>query len=245
VYHEKIDFKGKHLTFRSTNPSDSTVVSETIITADGNVVTFSGGQDIDCVLAGFTIAGGKRGIYCSGSSPTITHCTVAGNGGENIGGGMYIENGSSPTLVNCTFTDNVASMMGGGMYVENSSPTLINCTFTGNSATYFGGGIYCGTGSPVLTNCVMWGDTPDEISIFGGTPAITYSDVQGGFVGEGNIDADPLFAHPANGDFHLLTGSPCIDAGDPATSVGLEPLPNGGIINMGAYGGTQEASTSP
>jgi len=38
--------------------------------------------------------------------------------------------------------------------------------------------------------------------------------------------------------------SPCIDAGDPGTPVGLEPLPNGGIINMGAYGGTAEASKS-
>ena len=39
--------------------------------------------------------------------------------------------------------------------------------------------------------------------------------------------------------------SPCIDAGDPSTLVGLEPLPNGDIINLGAYGGTSEASKSP
>ena len=38
--------------------------------------------------------------------------------------------------------------------------------------------------------------------------------------------------------------SPCIDAGDPMTPVGNEPFPNGGIINMGAYGGTAEASKS-
>ncbi|GAG52121.1 unnamed protein product, partial [marine sediment metagenome] len=79
---------------------------------------------------------------------------------------------------------------------------------------------------------------------------------------EGNIDADPLFADAANGDYHLKSQagrwelgsqswviddvtSPCIDAGDPGTPVGLEPLPNGGIINMGAFGGTAEASKSP
>jgi hypothetical protein len=38
--------------------------------------------------------------------------------------------------------------------------------------------------------------------------------------------------------------SPCIDAGDPASPIGYEPFPNGGIINMGAYGGTEEASKS-
>jgi hypothetical protein len=98
--------------------------------------------------------------------------------------------------------------------------------------------------------------------MFIGTPVITYSDIQGGFNGEGNIDTDPLFVDAANGDYHLMSQSgrwnpaseswimddvtsPCIDAGDPGTSVGLEPSPNGGIINMGAYGGTAQASKSP
>jgi len=89
-----------------------------------------------------------------------------------------------------------------------------------------------------------------------------YSDIQGGWPGEGNIDADPLFADTANGNYHLISQagrwepnsqswvvdditSPCIDAGDPNTPIGLEPFPNGGIINMGAYGGTDEASKSP
>ena len=262
VYQENINFKGKNLTLRSTDPNDSVVVSETVITADGDVVSFSGGEDANCVLAGFTITGGKRGIYCSGSSPTITNCTVVGNVNTDIGAGMYLNDSSSPTLVNCTFSDNSASMMGGGIQNVDSSPILINCTFTGNSAAYFGGGIYCASGSPVLTNCILWGDTPEEISIFSGTPVITYSNIQGGLTGEGNIDADPLFADTANGDYHLKSQagrwdptsqswvidevtSPCIDAGDPSTPIGLEPLPNGGIINMGAYGGTLEASKSP
>jgi len=74
--------------------------------------------------------------------------------------------------------------------------------------------------------------------------------------------ADPLFADPANGDFHLKsTGgrwnpatkswatdavdSPCIDVGDPSYEVGSEAAPNGNRINVGAYGGTAEASKSP
>jgi len=108
---------------------------------------------------------------------------------------------------------------------------------------------------------------------------ITYSNVQGGFTGEGNIDADPLFAvlgyfdpngtpedisddYWIDGDYHLKSqagrydpntqtwivddvNSPCIDAGDPNSPVAFESYPNGYIINMGAYGGTAEASKSP
>jgi len=78
----------------------------------------------------------------------------------------------------------------------------------------------------------------------------------------GNIDDDPLFADIENGDYHLKSHigrwdpagktwisdaltSLCLDAGDPASPIGLEPEPNGGIINMGAYGGTAQASKSP
>jgi hypothetical protein len=94
----------------------------------------------------------------------------------------------------------------------------------------------------LVTNSVIYGNS---IQITGSSSVVTYSNVQGGFPGEGNIDADPLFADAANGDYHLLTDSPCIDAGDPAVPVGSEPDPNGGIINMGAYGGTSEASKFP
>jgi hypothetical protein len=65
-----------------------------------------------------------------------------------------------------------------------------------------------------LTNCILW-DGGDEIWNSGGpTIDITHSDVQGGWSGTGNIDADPLFGDPAHGDLRLAPGSPCIDAGD-------------------------------
>ncbi|MHC4568751.1 MAG: hypothetical protein ACYTE3_23695, partial [Planctomycetota bacterium] len=89
----------------------------------------------------------------------------------------------------------------------------------------------------------------------------TYSNVQGGWSDEGNIDVDALFADPANGDYHLKSQagrwcpqtqewiaddetSPCIDAGDPDSDLHAESSPNGGRINMGAYGGTSQASKS-
>ncbi|MHC4573544.1 MAG: choice-of-anchor Q domain-containing protein, partial [Planctomycetota bacterium] len=66
----------------------------------------------------------------------------------------------------------------------------------------------------------------------------------GGYSGEGNIDADPLFVDGASGDFHLSPGSPAIDAGHPLTDWSNEPWPNGGRVNMGAYGNTKEATRS-
>jgi hypothetical protein len=91
---------------------------------------------------------------------------------------------------------------------------------------------------------------------------VTYSDVKGGWPGLGNIDSDPCFADPCNGDYHLKSqagrwdanseswvadgvSSPCIDAGNPGCPLGDEPAPNGNRRNMGAYGGTAEASKSP
>ena len=81
----------------------------------------------------------------------------------------------------------------------------------------------------------------------------------GASAGTGDISVDPMFADPANYDFHLKStagrwdgstwvidseDSPCIDAGDPSSGYGNEPTPNGGRINIGAYGNTAEASKS-
>ena len=112
--------------------------------------------------------------------------------------------------------------------------------------------------SPTVTNCILWGDEPDEIDNLYGSPFVTYSDVQGSYSGTGNINVDPLFV--GGGDFHLQSQeghwtssgwvndsqtSPCIDAGNPASDFSNEPSPNGGRINMGAYGNTAQASKTP
>ena len=110
------------------------------------------------------------------------------------------------------------------------------------------------------------------------TVQITYNNIQGAWVGVGNIDADPCFAQAGywdpngtaqdpnddfwvDGEYHLKSQagrwepnegrwkidevtSSCIDAGNPMSPIGYEPFPNGGVINMGAYGGTGEASKS-
>ena len=121
-------------------------------------------------------------------------------------------------------------------------------------------------GSPLseftIMNSILWNGgqevwTDSDVSQI----QIFYSNIQGGWLGNGNIDKDPLFANSDDGDFHLRSQagrwdpnseawiiddvtSPCIDAGDPNSPIMHEPFANGGVINMGAYGGTAEASKS-
>jgi hypothetical protein len=178
--------------------------------------------DGSAILDGFTVSGGNADAdwpHCSGggmfndlSSPAVTNCTFANNSASQRGGGIY-NFFASPKVTNCTFSGNSASL-GGGMHNNDlSSPEVTNCTFSGNSAS-LGGGIYNYHSSPMLTNCILWWDSPDEIANAGDEePVVAYSDIQGSYDGEGNIDADPLFSDPGSGDYHLGPGSPCIDAG--------------------------------
>ena len=193
-------------------------------------------------------------------NPTLTDCMFNGNSSLYYGGGMLNDIGSFARMRKCTFSKNSARY-GGAIYSgEESGSILMNCTFAGNSA-YQGGGMCNYFSTIILANCLLWGNAPQQIYEFGGDVLVTYSDVQGGWPGEGNIDVDPCFADATDGDYHLKSQagrwdanegrwaiddvtSPCIDAGDPMSPIMHEPFPNGGIINMGAYGGTAEASKS-
>ncbi|MHC4643495.1 MAG: right-handed parallel beta-helix repeat-containing protein, partial [Planctomycetota bacterium] len=213
------------------------------------------------------------GAMCNyeNSSPILSNCTFRNNRAEG-GGGIVNYQGCNPMLTNCIFRDNWARF-GSGILNYLSSPTLTNCTFNSNDATLGSGMLNLQISSPTLTNCILW-DGGDEIQNYGSTITITYSDVQGGSTGiyldpnstlnwgVGNIDADPCFTDAVNSDYHLKSQagrwdpnsqswvqdavtSRCIDAGNPGCPLGDEPVPNGNRRNMGAFGGTAEASKSP
>jgi hypothetical protein len=182
------------------------------------------------------------------NNPTVTNCTFIGNSAEISGGGMANSSHSSPTLTNCTFNGNRADD-GGGIYNEwTSSPTVTNCILWANTAS----------------------DDNEIYNFYESTPVISYCDIAGcgysgagwdtalGYDGGGNIDADPYFVdigywdpnntpdNPnddfwVNGDYHLLPGSPCIDAGDnsvvDANIPDLDGYPRimNDVVDMGAY----------
>ena len=194
-------------------------------------------------------------MYCSLSSPLIVNCVISENTATGTGGGIECYTGGdpskSPTLRNCVIAGNKADRAGA---LWRCRGEMSNCTIYGNSATDRGGGVY-DSGSNI-TNCIIWGNGDDLYK-----SSATYSCIEDGDPGEGNISAGPCFADASNGDYHLKSQagrwdpssetwvidsvtSPCIDAGDPMTPIGDEPFPNGGRINMGAYGGTIEASKS-
>lgn len=167
----------------------------------------------DCVFTGCRATSYGGGIYGTNSNPTLERCVISHNVSQaSAGGGVYWANGE-PTMISCTVWANEATYYGGGVYCYSSSPLLLNCVVTGNSAERSGGLESKWGGTPSLINCIFWGNTPSEITSTDDILA-SYCNVQGGWQGGGNIDANPLFVAPATGDFRLQAGSPCIDAGD-------------------------------
>lgn len=187
----------------------------------------------------------------SSSSPALTNVTFVGNTTTVNGGGM-VNSESSPTLTNVTFSDNTAGEYGGGMCNTFSSrPTLTNVTFTGNQAPH-GSGVCNVGGTFTLVNGIIWDNSPAREQIYNDniTPVITFSIIQGGFSGAGNVDADPLLSGFGEYGgltrvFALLSGSPAIDHGDPSVCPATDqvgnprPLDGDGdgsaVCDMGAF----------
>lgn len=182
-------------------------------------------------------AGG--GMSNDGCSPTVTNCTFSNNTADT-GGGMF-NGGADVTVTNCLFSGNLATW-GGAMSNYTASPTVTNCTFSNNACPVPGStyaGMYNEAGSfPTVTNSIFWANGGGQfVNTENSSAAVTYSDVQGGYEGMGNINADPLFV--GGGDYRLQEGSPCIDTGsNSAVSVTTDldgnPRIANNTVDMGA-----------
>jgi Leucine-rich repeat (LRR) protein len=256
-YAEQLDFLGKSITVIGSWLLDPNVASEPGLDGDGAgpLVTFTGGEDANCTLAGLRIQGGRAvtgaAIVCRFSSPTISNCLIVGNRATDPAGAV--------------------------IYCWDGHAMFINCTITGNAAAQGGAVMAFADAGTVVSNSIIWANAPSTIrTVSGFAPTITYCDIEGGWPGAGDLSADPLFAEPGHwsdagtpsysyddfwvaGDHHLHSqagrwdcaartwvtdtlSSPCIDAGDPNANCMAEPSPNGDRINLGAYGGTSQAS---
>ena len=188
------------------------------------------------------------GICIAHGRPTLTNCMFIGNSADFGGASAHCDSAIA-TYSKCTFAANSAQY---GKAISCSS-----CRYTRSQNIVR------------LNNCIVWDGGEEIHNDSNSIITIIYSDVQGSWQGGGNIDVDPYFADANNGDYHLKSQagrwtsassvgpdanegrwtkddvtSPCIDAGNTNSPIGLEPFPNGGVINMGAYGGTVEASKS-
>jgi hypothetical protein len=183
-------------------------------------------------------SGGGMSNYIN-TSALIVSCSFIDNSAGHVGGGLHLRQYANAWVVNCLFVGNTAGdHSGGGVRCAMwSDPTFVNCTFSGNAAPV-GGGIAVGSdtagdiGHTLVSNCIVWNNSASlgpEIALAGDFPGdltLAYSDVRGGepgvYVqpgftltwGDGNINADPLFADAGNGDYTLTASSPCVDAGN-------------------------------
>jgi hypothetical protein len=220
-------------------------------TVTGNT-SWWGGGGIFGLEGGFTLKesivsnnfsyGGGGGINVWGpisgnEGVVIEDCKVSGNQSDSDGGGIMLDEDVDAIITRTSVVDNYASGYIGGIDVMNTYATLNNVTVSGNTSG--GGGGIGLTGANVdITNSIVWENTGNEVWVYSGSATVTYSDIEGGYDGEGNIDADPLFTDANNGGFTLQVGSPCIDAGTAdLNGDGTEDITDysGTAPDMGAY----------
>lgn len=240
----------------------------------------------NCILRGNSgyYSSYGAGLYFQQSTGAVAGCTISNNTAFSVrGGGAYCGGATTDvTFRNCIFSTNRADA-GAGICAEwvldASLPVavgskrcrvnVVNCTIARNvlarpTLPGTAAGVQSSGADVLVTSSILWANTGNALVIAGSmlVDTVTYSDIEGGYSGPGNIKTDPLFASLDPEDYHLKSKygrydpgfgrwvsdqvhSPCIDTGDPSASVGDEPPPNGNRINMGAYGGTKQASQGP
>ncbi len=176
-------------------------------------------------------------VFLQNGDAAFWNNTFHGNTATNgHGGGVKVIN-VSVEVTNSIFFANSSTNRGGGIRIRDSHASIVNSLFYENSADTNGGGISLRSATAEVTNTILRLNSPDQIGTYLSTGNVNYSNVQGGYGGTQNMDADPLFVDPENGDFRLQSGSPCIDAADPLTApeFDIDGNPRGDTPDIGPY----------
>jgi len=192
--------------------------------------------------------GGGLSSHEPSSSLTISNCSIIANSANQVGGGVGCFNGSSATVTNSIFWGNIAST--GNEISLEQSPTEFSIAYSniagGQTGISVDGGSMFGWGEgnidvdPLFANPGHWAHINDvNIVVEPNNPNAIWID------GDYHLKSQAGRWDPYSGSWVVDdVTSPCIDAGDPNSDWSGETWPNGGRINMGAYGGTREASMS-
>ncbi|MBK8798007.1 MAG: DUF1565 domain-containing protein [Anaerolineales bacterium] len=232
AYNENIQMKSG-VSVIGAGPTNTSIVGAASVSG---VVQFS--NVTNALLQGFRITvatpiqGTDRGVNFTGS--TDRTAILRNNIIQFTQYGIFIWTPSAPTIENNTLVGEPDEQ---GIYIGNSAttPLIRNNIITGYSI-----GIHVVAGTAAPTPIILYNDLWNNTENYRSYPNQTGT--------AGNISTDPAFVNTAARDFHLRNtspSSPAIDAGDPSSPYNREPGPNGGRINMGAYGNTVEAATTP
>ena len=205
---------------------------------NNNIISSNIYLGIECfesspIIKGNIIFDNKSGIGLHGSSSSsiVKNNTIY----SNINTGISCSYSAAIICNNIIFSNN------GGIYCYRGALIITNNTISNCEH-----GISCRNSSPTITNTIIWGnvnsfyfDDWTNPYVVPSNPLIYYCCIEDSFPSQGtdvggNIYDDPLFVNPESGDYHLQTGSPCIDAGDPCT---LCNDLDGSRNDMGRYGG--------
>jgi subtilisin family serine protease len=240
-----IDYGAGMRNYRSSPTLTNCIFSGNSTARDGGGMfnyRYSSPTLINCTFSGNSADYGGGMDNLDKCSPILTNCAFSNNL-ATYGGAISNRLSSKPKLTNCIFSGNFADYSGGGVNNDRSRPTMTNCTFAANSAPN-GSAVACDSWHQLspsklnLFNCVLWNGGDEIWNNDNSIITITYSNIQHGWPGEGNIDADPLFVDAGywadandpnipskpgvpnailvDADYHLSPDSPCIDAGTDA-----------------------------
>ena len=169
--------------------------------------------------------GGAIGCF-NGTTGTHIGCRFTGNSAGVFGGAIYYSESSVASYLSCAFSANTSDQDGGAIVTRDlPADTISNCSFINNSAANVGGVIFADTDTAVeINNSILWENGTHPVHAeTGSTANVSFSNIQGGFAGTGNMDTDPLFVNPLGNDgfagtldddLALQSSSPMIDAGN-------------------------------